>query len=294
MADLSSTHLADLVQLEDHIVFSWKKKSKYKMLPFEILMVGVSVYSIVVVIIQLSLPLKSEMRALFSYFDNLACLIFALGFITHLIREQHRWKYLFTWGLVDIASAIPMFPLLRFLRLIRIFRLVGISRNPGALNDAIVRAPSASLIYLMFLVLITIYTCACAGVLYFESQSANSNIKTGADALWFGLVTISTVGYGNFFPDTVGARVCSAFLMLTGISVFASLAGFLLEPLRKLAKGGVQATSTADLASQITELQMMLQDHLAERAKEIEQKMEEESSGDLDQPRNSDNESTEG
>lgn len=263
-------------------MFPWKKKTKYKMLPFEILMVGVSFYSIVVVIIQLSLPRESEMRALFSYFDNLACLIFGIGFITHIVREQHRWKYLFTWGIVDIVSAIPMFPLLRFLRLLRIIRLIAIIRTPGTINQAIQSAPSASLIYLMFLVLITIYTCACAGVLYFESQTPGSNIKTGADALWFGLVTISTVGYGNLFPTTLGAKVCSAFLMLTGISVFASLAGFLLEPLRKLAKGGIQATSTEDLASQITELQMMLQDHLAARAQEIEETMQEESSSALD------------
>lgn len=279
---------AVLDQLKDHTVFTWKKKSKYKLLPFEVLMVGVSFYSIVVVIIQLSLPVKSEMRALFSYFDNLSCLIFGLGVITHLFRETHRWKYLFTWGILDIASAIPMFPLLRFLRLIRIFRLAGLARDPKQINEAIQKAPSASLIYLTLLVLITIYTCACAGVLYFESQNAQSNIKTGADALWFGLVTVSTVGYGNFFPDTAGARVCSAFLMLTGISVFASLAGFLLEPLRRLAKGGIQATSTADLASQITELQMMLQDHLEERAKEIEKNMQEESSSSLDQPKDSD------
>jgi voltage-gated potassium channel len=268
-------------------MFSRKKNSEYVLLPFEILMVGVSFYSIVVVIIQLSLPPKSEMRALFSYFDNLACLIFAMGFFNHLFREPHRWRYLFTWGIVDIASAIPMFPLLRLLRLIRIFRLTGIIRHPNVFNDAIQKAPSASLLYLMFLVLVTIYTAACAGILYFESQIPNSNIKTGADSLWFGLVTISTVGYGNLFPYTMGARICSAFLMLTGISVFASLAGFLLEPLRRLAKGGIRVTSTQDLANQIAELQMMLQDHLAKRAEEIQQSMEEESSNQLDQPEDS-------
>ena len=134
-------------------MFSWKK-TKYKMLPFEILMAGVSIYSIIVVVIQLSLPQQSEMRALFSYFDNLSCLIFVIGFITHLCREQNRWKYLITWGIVDLVSAIPMFPLLRFIRLIRVFRLILVVRTPGAINQSIQSAPSASLIYLMFLVLI--------------------------------------------------------------------------------------------------------------------------------------------
>ena len=263
-------------------MLSWIYKAKRKLLPFEILMVGISVYSIVVVIIQLSLPKGSEMRALFSYFDTLTCVIFVLGFLIHLVKEPYRWQYLFTWGIIDLASAIPTVPLLRFLRLLRIFRMARLAWNPKEVDQAIQKAPSASLLYLMLLSLITIYTAACAGVLYFEQDQKGANITTGADALWFGLVTVSTVGYGGFFPVSTGARICSAFLMLSGISVFASLAGFLLEPLRRLAKGGRRRTSTEDLATQITELQSMLQQHMENEAKAIAREMEQESSGGLD------------
>ncbi|MAJ46522.1 MAG: hypothetical protein CBC35_04350 [Planctomycetes bacterium TMED75] len=268
--------------LENKDVFARKHRQKTKMLPFEILMGGVSIYSVVVVIIQLSLPEKSEMRALFSYFDTLACVIFWVGIVFHLFREEHRWRYLFSWGILDLVSAIPGMPLLRFFRILRILRLIKIAHRPSDLTDAIQRAPSASLIYLMGLLLITIYSAACAGVLYFEGQGDKVEIKTGADAMWFGLVTISTVGYGGFVPVTTGARICAAFLMLTGISVFASLAGFLLEPLRRLAQGGTRKLSTEDLAGQITELQMMLQKHLEDKAKDMEQEMQDESSAELD------------
>ena len=140
----------------------------------------------------------------------------------------------------------------------------------------------------MGLLMITIYSAACAGVLYFESNGEKAEIKTGADALWFGLVTISTVGYGGFVPVSTGARICAAFLMLTGISVFASLAGFLLEPLRRLAQGGTRKLSTEDLAGQITELQMMLQQHLENKAKDMEEEMQEQSSADLDEKEETD------
>lgn len=269
-------------------MFQRKHRPKTKMLPFEILMGGISIYSVVVVIIQLSLPEKSEMRALFSYFDTLGCVIIFLGIVFHLFREEHRWRYLFTWGILDIVSAIPTLPLLRFLRIIRILRLLKIAHRPSDLIEAIQRAPSASLIYLMGLLMITIYSAACAGVLYFESNGEKAEIKTGADALWFGLVTISTVGYGGFVPVSTGARICAAFLMLTGISVFASLAGFLLEPLRRLAQGGTRKLSTEDLAGQITELQMMLQQHLENKAKDMEEEMQEQSSADLDEKEETD------
>lgn len=269
-------------------MFERKHRQKTKMLPFEILMGGISIYSVVVVIVQLSLPEKSEMRALFSYFDTLACVIIWMGIVFHLFREEHRWRYLFTWGILDMVSAIPGMPLLRFLRIIRILRLLRIAHKPSDLNEAIQRAPSASLIYLMVLLMITIYSAACAGILFFEGQGGKGEITTGADALWFGLVTISTVGYGGFVPVTSGARICAAFLMLTGISVFASLAGFLLDPLRRLAQGGTRKLSTEDLAGQITELQMMLQKHLEDKAKDMVEEMQEQSSAELDERKETD------
>ncbi|MEC8558962.1 MAG: ion transporter [Planctomycetota bacterium] len=245
------------------------QKSKQKLLPFEILMGGVSVYSIVVVIVQLSLPEDSQMRALFSYYDTMACVIFIMGIFFHFFTEPHRWRYLISWGVLDMASAIPGMPLLRFLRVIRVLRLLRIAHKPSDLNEAIQRAPTASLIYLMILVLLTIYSSCCAGVLYFEGKHDHTSINSGADALWFGLVTVSTVGYGGFIPETLGARICAALLMVSGIGVFASLAGFLLEPLRRLAQGGIQKTSTEDLASQITELQIMLQKHLEKTVEDM-------------------------
>ena len=108
-------------------------------------------------------------------------------------------------------------------------------------------------------------------MLYFEGKHNHTSINSGADALWFGLVTVSTVGYGGFIPETLGARICAALLMVSGIGVFASLAGFLLEPLRRLAQGGIQKTSTEDLASQITELQIMLQKHLEKAVEDLDE-----------------------
>ena len=53
-------------------------------------------------------------------------------------------------------------------------------------------------------------------VLQFESRAADANITTGGDALWWAIVTITTVGYGDFFPVTGAGRVTGAFVMFAG------------------------------------------------------------------------------
>src|SRR4029078_3615403 len=64
-------------------------------------------------------------------------------------------------------------------------------------------------------------------VLQFESRSPDSDIKKGAGALWWGLVTITTVGYGDRFPVTLAGRLVGLFVMLTGVGIIAALASIL-------------------------------------------------------------------
>jgi voltage-gated potassium channel len=68
-------------------------------------------------------------------------------------------------------------------------------------------------------------------VLQFESRSPDSNIKTGADAIWWGFVTITTVGYGDRFPVTLAGRLVGLFVMLTGVGIIAALASILASVL---------------------------------------------------------------
>lgn len=238
-----------------------EKRKKAKIVSFEIFMAGISIYGMSMVVMELCLPVDSQMALLFSYFDLVACVIFVLGFIHHLLREPHRIQYLFTWGILDLASAIPFLPLFRFLRLLRVIRLTRISHSTTELRDAIRRDPSASLLYLMLLLLVLVYTAACVGVLWFETNDGAGKIVTGSDALWFGLVTVSTVGYGDLLPVSLGAKICAAFLMFAGIGVFASLAGFLLEPLRRLARGGEKQITARDVSAQLDELRELVESH---------------------------------
>jgi voltage-gated potassium channel len=76
-----------------------------------------------------------------------------------------------------------------------------------------------------------VLTIASVLVLQFESRSPDANITTGGDALWWGVVTITTVGYGDTYPVTITGRLTRAFVMFAGVGIIGALASILASVL---------------------------------------------------------------
>ena len=68
-------------------------------------------------------------------------------------------------------------------------------------------------------------------VLQFESGSPDANIKTGGDAIWWGIVTLTTVGYGDRYPVTFLGRLTGVSVMVAGIGIIGALASILASML---------------------------------------------------------------
>ena len=74
---------------------------------------------------------------------------------------------------------------------------------------------------------VLVLTVASVLVLQFESKSPDANITTGGDSLWYSIVTITTVGYGDFYPVTFWGRVTAMFIMFAGVGIIGALASIL-------------------------------------------------------------------
>ncbi len=76
-----------------------------------------------------------------------------------------------------------------------------------------------------------VLTVASLLILQFESSSPDANIKTGGDAIWWGVVTLTTVGYGDRYPVTLLGRLTAVSVMFAGVGIIGALASILASML---------------------------------------------------------------
>lgn len=122
----------------------------------------------------------------------------------------------------------------------------------------------------ILLTIITLTTCSVL-VLQFESKSTDANIKTGWDALWYAVVTITTVGYGDFYPKTVLGKISGMFIMFAGVGIIGVLASILSS----LLVGAPAASEEEDAPTEVPALPVenelaMIKSELAEMHRLLE------------------------
>jgi voltage-gated potassium channel len=119
-------------------------------------------------------------------------------------------------------------------RLARLMRLVFVSRSARRVLSRLGKVGLFALGMLLF----------CSWMAYVAEHHTNPEFATFGDALWWGIVTLTTVGYGDIVPETEKGRVAGTFLMLTGLATLGLISGTLASAFRLTASG----TTESDVA----------------------------------------------
>ena len=106
---------------------------------------------------------------------------------------------------------------LRFLRLFRVLKLVRYNKAINHFSRAIKSAKEEILLFL-FITLLLIYFSA-VGIYYFEHEAQPQHFASIFDSLWWAIITLTTVGYGDVYPITVGGRVFTFFILMIGLGL---------------------------------------------------------------------------
>jgi voltage-gated potassium channel len=93
--------------------------------------------------------------------------------------------------------------------------------------------------------------------LYFEHDAPGANITTGGDALWWGYVTATTVGYGDQYPVTLGGRIVGVVMLTVGVALFATFSGFLANLFLSEQGTADPSSGDGDLSSALAELERL-------------------------------------
>jgi voltage-gated potassium channel len=202
---------------------------------YELFILVLTVLSLAIMVL-LVLPLSDATIALLTVYDNVICVVFLLDFFLNLRRAATKREYFIGQrGWLDLLGSVPSLGFFRFtalLRLARLSRLARIGRllrgkkKAELVQDVIQHRGQYAAFISIVAALIVLVVCSVL-VLQFETRSADANITTGADALWWAVVTITTVGYGDRFPVTGAGRITGFLVMLAGIGIIGALASIL-------------------------------------------------------------------
>ena len=175
----------------------------------------------------------------FVVLDMVFLVLFSIEYILRVYIEPRKQDFIFSfYGIVDLLAIIPSlfllpgFRVLRILRFLRVFRIFKATRFILAVDrlTAALRQIQQEIVALIILSLMLVYLAAC-GIHYFEREVQPDKFGSILDSMWWAVVTLTTVGYGDVFPITSGGKVFTAFVTLIGVGLIAIPSGLLASVL---------------------------------------------------------------
>ncbi len=170
--------------------------------------------------------LPKEITNLIHAIDTAVCGVFFLDFVIQLHRAESKIAFL-KWGWIDLIASIPNIDFLRWGRLVRVLRIIRLFRGMRSLQKIlrmILQDRIETGVVSLGLTLFLLVAFTSVSILMCEGH-ADGNIKTAEDAVWWSIVTVTTVGYGDKYPVTTEGRIIGSILMIAGVGTFAALSG---------------------------------------------------------------------
>ena len=210
---------------------------------FDIFIQTLIVISILTFSIETLPNLEDPLRGLLSATEIVIVAIFTVEYFLRTYVSDKKSDYIFSfYGIVDLMAIIPFYlslgidlRSLRILRLLRIFRLFKLVRY----NRAMQRFARAFIIAKEELVLFGVVTVmllylSAVGIYYFEYEAQPEKFSSIFHSFWWAVATLTTVGYGDIYPITLGGRTFTFFILMIGLGIVAVPAGLLASALSKV------------------------------------------------------------
>jgi voltage-gated potassium channel len=192
-----------------------------------LLVIILTFYVLAAILIDTLFVLDKETHRLLVEIDIAICIFFLGEFFYRFYKAENKWKFM-QWGWIDLIASIPMiepFRAGRILRLIRLLRILRAFRSTHQLVHHVFKDKIKGTLTSAVILAVLIVIFSAIAILQVEHHP-NSNILTAEDALWWAYVTITTVGYGDFYPVTTEGRIIAAILMTTGVGLFGTFTAY--------------------------------------------------------------------
>lgn len=218
---------------------------------FDVILIGCILFSILLVVIESLQGLPAYLAMPFVILEYLFTAFFTFEYLTRIYCSAHPQKYIFSFfGIIDLLATLPfyiglLFPGARYLLIIRTFRLIRMFRvfklfsflNEGERLLVALRESSRK-IAVFFLFVVILVTSIGTLMYMIEGTQPGSAFDNIPNSIYWAIVTMTTVGYGDITPVTAVGRFLSACVMLLGYTVIAVPTGIVSASMMKEGKSG--------------------------------------------------------
>jgi len=229
------TYLKNIIEVNNNI------ESKIFDISIQILII----LSIITFSIETIPNLSQNIIYILNIFEKFTVIIFTFEYIIRIYTADKKLKYVFSfYGIIDLLAILPFYltyfidlrtiKAFRLFRLFRLLKLVRYNKTLDKFQKAIINAKEEFIIF--FILTLIIFYLASVGIYYFEHEAQPENFASIFDAMWWAVATLTTVGYGDIYPITIGGKIFTTIMLLIGLGIVGIPAGIVASALTKVSK----------------------------------------------------------
>lgn len=201
---------------------------------FDVCLIWFILFSIIVVILESIESLSAQYGTLFRVSEYIITAIFTIEYATRIYCSPKPGKYIFSFfGIIDLLSTLPMYlsfifkgaryliviRAFRIIRIFRIYRLFGFLNEGQLLLLSLKESFRKIIVFFLFVVLLVV---SIGTIMYMvEGSQPETQFNNIPNSIYWAVVTMTTVGYGDITPITPFGKFLSAIVMLIGYTIIA-------------------------------------------------------------------------
>lgn len=222
---------------------------------FNIALFFVIIASIIFVMLETVHEIDAKYHRFLDLAEWIITILFTIEYIARIITVKRPSKYIFSfYGIIDLLATIPKYlsflfvgsqslVALRALRLLRVFRILKLARYIGEstnLTRALRLSRAKILIFMLFMFIL----CIILGtIMYLVEGDQNSGFTSIPRSVYWAIVTLTTVGYGDIAPATALGQFIASFIMLMGYAIIAVPTGIVTAEMTKVRRSKVDTNT---------------------------------------------------
>ena len=235
---------------------------------FDVILLAAILLSIIGVMLESVDEIDKKYHELIMAFEWGFTILFTIEYFFRIYAVNRPLKYIFSFmGIVDLLAIIPtylifIFPavhwmsVIRAIRLIRIFRIFKLSRYLRGAHTMQIALRSSRPKIIVFLLSIMLFVIILGTLMYIIENSVGTNgFENIPNSIYWSIITLTTVGYGNIVPMTILGKIVASFIMILGYGIIAVPTGIVTAEFSRKKREKVSTQACPDCSAEGHEME---------------------------------------